>query len=77
MHHLNSSTSDHSPLLILPDGLESAIPSKLFCFKEKWLVEKGCIDIVQFEWSKHNGFNPANGIFSKIEKCGKVLQQWS
>lgn len=76
-HHLNSSTSNHSPLLILPDGLESTIPSKLFRFKEIWLVEKGCIDIVQFEWSKHKGSNPASGIVSKIEKCGKALQQWS
>ena len=45
MHHLNCSTSDHSPLWILPEILDPTIQEKPFWFEEMWLAKKGCIDI--------------------------------
>lgn len=42
VHHLTCSTSNHCPLLILPEMVESANPEKPFCYEEMWLAEKGC-----------------------------------
>ena len=52
VHHLTCSTSNHSPLLILPEVLVTTIPKKPFHFEEIWLVEKGCSNTVKSEWGK-------------------------
>ena len=71
MHHLNCSTSDHSPLWILPENLEVVNPNKPFRFEEMWLAEKGCLDIVKSEWVRHRNNNSDSSIVGKIEDCGK------
>ena len=45
--HLNCSTSNHSPLLIIPEPVDSVIPNKPFRFEEMWLTDKGCAQIVK------------------------------
>lgn len=42
VHHLTCSTSNHCPLLILPEMVEPANPEKPFRYEEMWLAEKGC-----------------------------------
>ena len=37
VHHLNCSTSDHSPLWIQPKIMDPTIQEKPFCFEEIWL----------------------------------------
>ena len=64
VHHLNCSTSDHSPLLIIPELVVSSIPSKPFRFKEMWLTEKGCVDTIKVEWGKRRVTNEASSIVS-------------
>ena len=71
VHHLNCSTSDHSPLWILPKNLEVVNPDKPFHFEEMWLAEKGCLDIVKSERVRHRNNNSDSGIVGKIEDCGK------
>ena len=77
MHHLNCSTSDHSPLWILPENLVVANLDKPFRFKEMWLAEKGCLETVKVEWGTYRNNNSDSGIVGKIEDCGKALTQWS
>ena len=78
VHHLNCSTSDHSPLWISPESLVVATSEKPFRFEEMWLAEKGCSDTVKTEWekSKYN-INGPSGIVKRIEDCGKALTKWS
>ena len=71
MHHLNCSTSNHSPLLIIPEPIDSVIPSKPFRFKEMWLTDKDCAQIVKAVWAQHLG------IVSKIDNYGVALKKWS
>ena len=77
MRHLNCSTSDHSPLWILPEILDPTIQEKPFWFEEMWLAKKGCIDTVKTKWDKHRIDNNAAGIVPKIESCGSALKRWS
>ena len=41
VQHLDTTTSDHKPLLINLEGMESNF-QKPFCFKHMWMTEKGC-----------------------------------
>ena len=78
VHHLTCSTSDHSPLWILPENLVVTNSEKPFRFEEMWLAEKGCTDTVKAEWGKcRNNTNNPSGIVGKIENCGKALTKWS
>ena len=74
LHHLNCSTLDHSPVLIIPEPVDSIIPSKLFRFKEMWLTDKGCAHTVKAVWGKRRATNQASGIVSKIDDCGVALK---
>ena len=74
LHHLNCSTLDHSPVLIIPEPVDSVIPSNLFRFKEMWLTDKGCAHTVKAVWGKRRATNQASGIVSKIDDCGVALK---
>ena len=75
--HLNCSTSDHSPLLIIPKLVDSVNPSKPFRFEEMWLTDKGCAQTVKAVWEKRGPPNQSSGIVSKIDDCGVALKKWS
>ena len=75
VHHLNCSTSGHSPLLIIPEPVGSVIPSKPFRFKEMWLIDKGCAQIVKAIWEKRRATNQNSVIVSKIDDCGVALKK--
>ena len=68
--HLNCSTSDHSPLLIIPKPVDSVNPSKPFRFEEIWLTDKGCAQMVKAVCEKSGPPNQSLGIVSKIDDCG-------
>lgn len=77
MDHLNCSTSNHSPLLIIPKPVDSVIPNKPFRFEEIWLTDKGCAQTVKVIWEKMRATNQDLGIVSKIDDCGVALKKWS
>ena len=77
VHHLNCSTSDYSPLWILPEILDPTIHEKPFWFEEIWLAEKGCIDTVKTKYDKHRIDNNAAGIVPKIKSYGLALKRGS
>ena len=67
MHHLTCSTSNHSPVLILPEILEPVNPEKLFCFEEMWVGDEGCTNTIKAECGKRGFAQDGLGIMSKIE----------
>ena len=77
VHHLNCSTSDHSPLLIIPKPVDFVIPSKPFRFEEMWLTDKGCAQTIKAVWEKRRATNQNSGIVSKIDDYGMALKKWS
>ena len=71
IHHLSSDSSDHYPLCIVLDGLEVAIATNPFCFKEMWLSDPGCSNVVEAVWSSSDNADLLVKIMRKIERCGK------
>jgi len=52
VHHLTCSTSDHSPILILPEILDPVNLEKPFQFEEMWVGDKGCTNTIKAERGK-------------------------
>ena len=49
--HLTCTTSDHSPLWIVPCGIDPPPISRPFRFEEMWILDKGCGRVVEAVWS--------------------------
>ena len=47
VHHLHCSTSNHNPLWIVLDGIETTRPFKPFCLEEMWLSDRGCDELLK------------------------------
>lgn len=75
--HLNSCTSDHTPLWIVPNGLDSHPISRPFKFEEMWLSDKGCGNIVEAVWRDQIHCEARHQVMRKVEKCGFKLTQCS
>ena len=75
--HLRSTTSDHVPIWIVPDGLEPPPISKPFRFEEMWLLDKGCGQTVEVVWRAPFSCDLEVQVMKKIAKCGTELTQWS
>lgn len=71
IHHLSSDSSNHCPLCIVLDSLEVAIATIPFHFKELWLSDPGCSNVVEAVWSSSDNANLLVKIMRKIERCGK------
>ena len=65
--HLNSSTSDHIPIWIDPNGLDLPPLSSPFRFEEMWISDKGCGRMVEAVW--RDEFNCA----AEVQVMRKIL----
>lgn len=77
IHHLPSDFSNHCPLWIVLDGMEVACFAKTFRFKEMWLSDRSCSDVVKAVWLSSEVTDLVIKVMSKIEKCGKELKRWN
>ena len=70
LHHLHCTSSNHMPLYINLLGLEIPSQRKLFRFKEMWLSDECCGEVVEALWSSyHHGFSDSD-ILKMADKCG-------
>ena len=76
IHHLLSDSLDHSPLWITLDGLDIPSFAKPFRFKEMWLSNRGCSDIIEAVWLSRGEEEDHDHVMHKIDKCGKELHKW-
>ena len=58
-------------------NLDPPIREKLFCFKEIWLSNIGCKEVVHSEWNSFGDFGYEGEILAKVDKCGKDLNWWN
>ncbi|XP_030945861.1 uncharacterized protein LOC115970359 [Quercus lobata] len=61
----------------MPDGIEPPQSAQPFRFREMWLADKGCSDMVKVEWCREDNDIAGFGVTQKINRCGKALTQWS
>ena len=71
--HLSSTTSDHVPIWVTPNGLDPPPISKPFRFEEMWLSDKGCGRTVEAVWRNPFPCDPEVQVMKKIAKCGTEL----
>ena len=69
-------SSDHSPILILPErfGIKS---QRSWRFEQMWLENRGCHDAVLEVWDRAVSGSPMAAAVSKLEACQEKLIQWS
>ena len=69
-------SSDHSPILILPEGfgIKSQRPWR---FEQIWLENRGCHNTVLEVWDRAVLSSPMAAMVSKLEACQDKLIQWS
>ena len=69
-------SSDHSPILILPEGfgIKSQRPWR---FEQIWLENRGYHDTVLEVWDRAVSSSPMATMVSKLEACQDKLIQWS
>ena len=51
VQHLHSHTSDHRPIIVLPEGIFPK-PCRPFKFEKMWLSDRGCSDTVISAWGQ-------------------------
>ena len=73
---LSCVTSDHSPILILPDGF-GVKSQRPWHFEQMRLESRGCHNTVIEAWDMAISGLPAAAIVSKIDSCQRRLTQWS
>lgn len=77
VHHIDNTTSNHKMLWIERLDLEFQQKKKVFLFKEMWLADKGCGEIVEGIWQVNYDVTKNKRVLKKIETCGKELTRWS
>ena len=77
IHHLSSDSSDHCPLCVILDNLEVAIATSPFRFKEIWLSDPSCSNVVEAIWSSSDKADLLVKVMRKIERCGEELKRWN
>lgn len=72
LYNLEGSTSDHNPILLIPESVSKMGGHRSFRFENAWLTEPMCKQVVMDSWETA----AHNDIQSKIKYCGKNLQEW-
>ena len=68
--------SDHSPILILPEGI-LAKPQWPWRFEQFWLERDGCQDTVAHSWDTAHSGSPMALAVGKIDRCQANMKKWS
>lgn len=76
VHHLDVTTSEHKPLWIALEGMDSSY-QKPFYFEQMWMTDMGCSEKIEAIWSERSTDPWDTRVIKKIEKCGKELSWWS
>ncbi|XP_074326876.1 uncharacterized protein LOC141664821 [Apium graveolens] len=72
LYNLEGSTSDHSPIILMPKKSERIQIREKFKFENAWLVDPMCTQLVKESWEDAAD----SDIQQKLRKCGEVLKEW-
>lgn len=77
LHHLTSSASNHSPLLLSLARKNKTQPRKLFRFESMWLKDPRCKEVVLEAWNNGLATQTSFPFTSCLEKCRMSLEAWN
>ncbi|XP_052288553.1 uncharacterized protein LOC127899255 [Citrus sinensis] len=72
VYSLDSSCSDHLPILLDPSPLQPISRHNQFRFENTWLCEADCSDVIRDSWRSYTG----DFIQQRIMVCGSALMEW-
>ncbi|XP_030487638.2 uncharacterized protein LOC115704575 [Cannabis sativa] len=72
LFNIDVTSSDHTPLLLVPCSYDTAAPKRRFRFENCWLREPMCAQVIKDSWSSC----PSDAITEKIAHCSNILQTW-
>ena len=76
VQHLDTTTSNHKPIWINPEGMETNF-QKPFRLEQMWMTDKGCGETIEAVWTE-NSLDPWDAkVLKKVDKCGHKLSRWS
>lgn len=75
-HYLQSTLSDHCPLLINLSGFEPPPRKRIFRFKKMWLSDECCDETVEASWSSYSHGYSDNDILKRVVTCDRDLAWW-
>lgn len=70
LYNLEGSTSDHSPIFLLPNKPKLNTRKGIFRFENAWLLELMCFQVVMESWMQHGEVE----IQHKIKKSSEKLE---
>ena len=77
LHHLTSSASDHSPLLLRLVQKCRRRPKKIFHFELMWLKDPRCEEVVLEAWNDGLAYRSEFPLVLCLEKCRVKLEAWN
>lgn len=72
LYNVEETTSDHSPILLVPDEVKKIAGKRKFHFENAWLTEPWCKQLVTESWELGNNAD----IQTKIKHVSDNLFQW-
>lgn len=72
LYNLEGSTSNHSPIFLVPKKSEGRSCQNTFRFENAWLLNPMCSQLVKESWEGAKG----EDIQEKIQRCGERLSAW-
>ncbi|XP_074347635.1 uncharacterized protein LOC141686501 [Apium graveolens] len=72
LYNLEGASSDHNPILLVPEVVEKRADTVKFRFENAWLTEPMCKQLVIEGWEGGNDTD----IQTKIKVCSEKLFQW-
>ena len=69
-------SSDHSPILVLPEGIISK-PQRPWRFEQMWLEKQGCHDTVKRAWKAISLEPPMSRVIQNVDTCKTQLKAWN
>ena len=74
--HLECGTSDHKPIVILPEGMPKK-NHRPWRFEKMWMEDEGCHGVVESAWAGEVLGDLMEQMEGKILRCQTKLKWWS
>ena len=72
LFNLKITVSDHSPIFMGPEEVQSYNYVRHFYFENSWLTDSTCVDLARENWN----IGLSSSVQQKLERCKIVLYDW-
>lgn len=78
LHHLQGLSSDHKPLWLASNDIQTRFyqPQRPFRFESMWLKDERCEEMVHSVWDLCSHGNPIDKVLRKVSDCQNQLKLW-